>query len=135
MEGVLAARLLIACLALTAGSLPANAAFVNLNPSYDDPFRGTDVLMIPGAADFRALSRPMSIIVALDESGEAAAETFATANSGTTWPPNNFQRVNDPVILPELPESAGWIPLVGGLALVAYRMRRTDRRVRFRSAV
>ncbi|MGH6780833.1 MAG: hypothetical protein ACREB5_01820, partial [Sphingomonadaceae bacterium] len=34
-----------------------------------------------------------------------------------------------------VPAIAGWIPLVGALALVAYRMRRADGRTRFPSAV
>lgn len=148
-EAVVTARLLTSIMALAVvvpaamsivAVAPADAALVHLDSSYgmppaDDDAATIPLAMIAGAADFRTLSRPIPITFEYGVSAGTATDAFAINGSGTTWPPNSFQRVEDPLILPDLPPSAGWVPLVGGLALVAYRMRRTDKRFRFRSAV
>lgn len=131
-----AAGRLIAGTMLLATASQAHAAFIDLDPSYGgDAAVGRNVLtMIPGAAEFNALSRPMPIVIAFGPP-DTVAETFAEASQEQTWRPNSFPQAADPLILPDLPQSAGWVPLVGGLALIAYRMRRGDRRFRYRSAV
>lgn len=135
------ARLLISIMTVivmaTVAAVPARSALIYLAPSTEARSAGHDPMsvMMAGAVDFRTLSAAMPIMFDYGAQTDTATEAFASNSGGTTWPPNSFQRVEDPVILPDLPPSAGWVPLVGGLALVAYRMRRTDRRFRFRSAV
>jgi len=138
MEAVVAARSAIACLTLLIMAAPARAAFIDLDPHEDEVLLtgdGSAAPAIPGAAAFNQLSKPMPISIAFGSVQGMEETSFTSGAQPSTWPPGALQQAENPVILPDVPRSAGWMPLVGGLALVAYRMRRNDRRFRFRSAV
>ena len=136
------ARSGIACLllGLAAGSAaaPADAAWVQLDAYYGGawPAAGTaDGTAMPGATEFSRLSRPVPIRFGFAEAARTAqGPGGGAAATDPLSPPRRrvFQPPEDPILLADIPPSAGWVPAVGGLALVAYRIRRGRR---FRSAV
>lgn len=131
---------LLLCLPAVSATTPAHAAWVQLDPRYDGgwPTAGPpDEGAMPGATEFDRLSRPLPIRFGFAEAARTArqgAEGELDAGDPLSPPQQRrFQPAEDPILLADIPPSAGWVPAVGGLALVAYRIRRGNRR--FRSAV
>lgn len=136
---VVTARAMIACLILLGAVSPGHAALVRLDPGdeiFGQAVAATGMPAMPGAAEFNRLSRPIPLYFGFAQASEGvAAAGLAVDPSAAVWPPRQFQPADDPVLILDVPQSTGWMPLVGGLVLVAYRIRRANRRFRFRSAV
>jgi hypothetical protein len=136
---VVTARAMIAGLILLGAVSPAHAARVRRDPGdeiFGQAVAATGLPAIPGAAEFNRLSRPIPLHFGFAQASESvAAGGLAVDPPAAALAPRAFPPADDPVLILDVPRSTGWMPLVGGLVLVAYRIRRAKRRFRFRSAV
>ncbi|WP_380874102.1 hypothetical protein ACFB49_45770 [Sphingomonas sp. DBB INV C78] len=95
------------------------------------------VLMVGGASSAdAALFVKVESDVPVPTSNDVAPSSNQLEEAGASSDPSNpAQQLLAENGSPAQPSRAGWVPLVGALILVAYRMRRPDGRKRIASAV
>lgn len=122
----------IAGITALAMATPANAATMML-----DPVTGSAPFQTAAAPTWDLYQNGEYPLGARSPNNNGLFDTppeFETGNERRRWPPTT----DAPELAPGAGEnrrSGGWLPLIGGVLLVAYRMRRARSRTRFTSAV